>query len=112
MSTNEHMNRQEHAELVRDARALIAAMERGVRRAGAVFATASALTVAAMLADLRPVASVTALVAVLAFMGALVAVCGRITLGDAPAPLDEAATDVARSDPRGSDAAPGTGSNR
>lgn len=112
MSTNEHTSPEEHAALVRDARALIAAMERGVRRTGAVFVIAMFVTVAATALGLDYIASGASVVGVVAFATALIILMARIALGDAPAPLDEATTDVARSAPQGSDAAPETGSSR
>lgn len=108
-------SQQEHAELVRDARALIAGIERLIRRTGAVFVAASVVTVLAMAFDLRNLASIASVVAVLAFMAALVVVVARISLGAVPEPLDEtdAATwPVAGSAPHPAEDGPETGSNR
>jgi VIT1/CCC1 family predicted Fe2+/Mn2+ transporter len=108
-------SQQEHAELVRDARALIAGIERLIRRTGAVFVTASALTILAMAFDLRTLASITSTAAVLAFMAALVVVVARISLGAVPEPLDEpdtATEEVAGSRPNPAEDCPWTGSNR
>lgn len=99
MSTTEQMTPQEHAELVRDANALVNAIETGITRTGFVFVAASVVTIAAQALGLTPVASVIALVATLAFLAALLLVVTRIYLGPAPAPLPEGfetATEVAQ----------------
>ncbi|GAB3175110.1 hypothetical protein GCM10027059_48360 [Myceligenerans halotolerans] len=90
----------EVADLVRDARALVAGVEKGITRIGVVFALAVAATIAAMKANWHMIAEVTALVAVVAFAGVLLGVAFRITLGDPPEPLDDASR-------RGVEAAPG-----
>ncbi|MFE7506538.1 hypothetical protein [Promicromonospora sp. NPDC057488] len=96
MSTTEQMTPAEHAALVRDAITLVNAVETGITRTGAVFASASALTVANLALGLHPVAQVLAAVAALAFLAAVVLVVTRIALGPAPEPLPEVATGVAQ----------------
>lgn len=99
MSTTEQMSPQEHAELVRDAHALINAIETGITRTGLVFAAASVVTIAALALGLTPVAEVVSVIAALAFGAALILVVTRISLGPAPEPLpegSEAATEVAQ----------------
>jgi len=96
MSTTEQMTPAEHAALVRDAITLVNAVETGITRTGAVFASASVLTVANLALGLRPVAQVLAAVAALAFLAAVVLVVTRIALGPAPEPLPEVATGVAQ----------------
>jgi VIT1/CCC1 family predicted Fe2+/Mn2+ transporter len=113
MSTTERMSPQEHAELVRDANALINAIETGISRTGAVYVAASVVTLAALALGLTPVAAVVATVAVLAFAAALLLVVTRISLGPAPEPLPEAATEVAQVAERpATGSAPATSENR
>ncbi|GAB4087021.1 hypothetical protein GCM10028784_36510 [Myceligenerans cantabricum] len=78
------LDQAEAAELIRDARALIAAVETGITRVGILFALAAAATIAAMKADLHVIAEATALIALIAFAAALLGVLFRITLGDPP----------------------------
>lgn len=112
MSTTEQMNPAEHAALVRDAITLVNAVESGITRTGAVFASASALTVANLALGLRPVAEVLAAVAALAFLAAVVLVITSIALGPAPEPLPEVATGVAQVAERpATGSAPATGEN-
>ncbi|WP_129782907.1 hypothetical protein [Promicromonospora panici] len=85
MNRNDTMSPTEYADLVRDARALVAAVERGVRRTGAVFVATMGLTVAGTALGLDLVASLAAVVAVTAFTAALVLLMARIALGPAPA---------------------------
>lgn len=99
MSTTEQMDPQEYAALVRDANALVNAIETGITRTGFVFVAASVVTIAALALGLTPVASVVALVAAAALVAALLLVVTRIYLGPAPEPLPgghEAATGVAQ----------------
>ena len=58
MNQDDNLSPTEYAELVRDARQLVAAVERAVRRTGAVFVTASGIAVAGMALGLDLVASV------------------------------------------------------
>ncbi|GAA2242847.1 hypothetical protein GCM10010413_51940 [Promicromonospora sukumoe] len=98
-TTTEQMDPQEYAALVRDANALVNAIETGITRTGFVFVSASALTVAHLAFGLAPVAQVLAAVAALAFLAAVVLVVTRISLGPVPEPLPEgpeAATGVAQ----------------
>ena len=96
MSNHEQMSPAEHAELVRDAVALVNAIETGITRTGFVFVTASALTITALALGLTPVADVFSVVAVLALIAAVILVVTRISLGPAPEPLPEATTGVAQ----------------
>ena len=89
MNRTDTMTPAEHAELVRDARTIIAAVERALTRTTAVFVAASVLTIAAMVLNLLPVASITASVALGAFGLALLLLVARIALGPVP---DEVAT--------------------
>lgn len=85
MNRNDNLSPTEYAELVRDARELVAAVERAVRRTGAVFAATLGLTVAATALGLDLVATIAAVVAVTAFTTALVSLMARIALGPMPA---------------------------
>lgn len=99
MNRNDNLSPTEYAELVRDARQLVAAVERAVRRTGAVFVAALGLTVAATALRVPVVGEVAAVVAVIAFAAALVSLMCRIALGPMPA-------EVATTTPAG--ALPGT----
>jgi VIT1/CCC1 family predicted Fe2+/Mn2+ transporter len=113
MSTTEQMSPQERAELVRDANALIDAIEAGITRTGAVYVAASAVTVAALALGLTPVAGVVAVVAVLALIAAVVLVVARISLGPAPEPLPGTVPEVAQVAERpATGSAPATPENR
>ncbi|MFI2365658.1 hypothetical protein [Promicromonospora sp. NPDC019610] len=85
MNSNDSLSPTEYAELVRDARELVAAVECAVRRTGAVFVASLGVTVAATALGLDLVATLAALVAVTAFVAALVTVMVRISLGPMPA---------------------------
>jgi hypothetical protein len=113
MSTTEQMSPQEHAELVRDANALINAIETGITRTGFLFVGASAVTVAALALGLTLVGSYVAMVAALALIAAVILVATRIYLGPAPQPLPEATTGVAQVAKRpATGSAPATPENR
>ncbi|WP_129787732.1 hypothetical protein [Promicromonospora panici] len=105
MNRNDNLSPTEYAALVRDARALVAAVERGVRRTGAVFAVTMGLTVAGTALGLDLVASLAAVVAVTAFTAALVLLVARIALGPAP-------TEVGVTTPAGLIEHPANGSGR
>ncbi|MFI2366602.1 hypothetical protein [Promicromonospora sp. NPDC019610] len=99
MSTTEQMDPQEYAALVRNANALVNAIETSITRTGFVFVAASVATIGALALDLTPLASILALVATAALVAALLLVVTRIYLGPAPEPLSEgheAATEVAQ----------------
>ncbi|GAB4087053.1 hypothetical protein GCM10028784_36830 [Myceligenerans cantabricum] len=85
MNSNDNLSPTEYAELVRDARELVAAVELAVRRTGAVFVVALGVTVASKALGLDLVATIAAVVAVIAFTATLVTVMCRIALGPAPA---------------------------
>ncbi|GAB4084089.1 hypothetical protein GCM10028784_07190 [Myceligenerans cantabricum] len=87
------------AELVRDARALVAGIETGISSAGALFALAAAATIAAMKAHLHTLAAVAALLAVVAFAAVLLGVLFRIALGDPPEGDDQGAASWPDQDP-------------
>lgn len=106
----ETMSPDEYAELVRDARTLVAAVERAVRRTGAVFAVALGLTVAATALGLDLVATLAAVVAVIAFTAALVSLMARIALGPVPAEVAPAASSGAVEAPQIGSARAATGS--
>ncbi|GAB3172379.1 hypothetical protein GCM10027059_41980 [Myceligenerans halotolerans] len=103
----------EAAELIRDARALVAGVEKGISYVGVLFALTVAATIAAMKADLRIIAAVAALLAVVAFAAALLGILFRITLGDPPAPAAEAApaTPAPVAEPPATSSAATTGEN-
>lgn len=88
----ETMSPAEYAELARDARELVTAVERATRCTGAVFVAALGLTIAATALGLPVVGEVTAVVAVAAFTAALVMLMARIGLGPMP---PEATADTA-----------------
>ncbi|MBO0609377.1 hypothetical protein [Myceligenerans salitolerans] len=79
----------EAAELARDARALVAGVETGIRAAGVAFALAAAATLAAMKADLHGLATIAALLALTSFAAVLTGVLFRIALGDPPEAPDD-----------------------
>ena len=110
MNSNDNLSPTEYAELVHDARELVAAVERAVRRTGAVFAVALGVTVAATALGLDLVASLAAVVAVIAFTAALVSLMCRIALG--PVPAEVAATTPAEAPPSAANGSgrPATGS--
>lgn len=85
MNRNDNLSPTEYAELVRDARELVAAVERAIRRTGAVFVVTMGLTVAATALGLELVAPLAAVVAVIAFAAALISLMVRIALGPMPA---------------------------
>lgn len=97
MNRNDNLSLTEYAELVRDARELVAAVERAVRRTGTVFVVTMGLTVAATALGLDLVASLAAVVAVIAFTAALVSLMARIAIG--PMPAKVAATTPAEAPP-------------
>lgn len=109
MNHTDTMTPTEYAELVRDARAIVAAMERALRRTGAVFAVASVLTVAAVVLRLELAASITSVIAAGAFGAAVLLLVARLALGDAPGDADPAPVWVVESVADGS-ARPATGS--
>lgn len=100
MNRNDNLSPSEYADLVHDARELVAAVERAVRRTGAVFVVTMGLTVAATALGLDLVASLAAVVAVIAFTAALVSLMARIAIGPMPA-------EVATTTPRRGPAEPG-----
>lgn len=110
MNRNDNLSPNEYAELVRDARQLVAAVERAVRRTGTVFAVALGLTVAATALGLDLVATLAAVVAVIAFTAALVSLMARIALG--PMPTEVATTTPAEAlpSPANGSGGPATGS--
>jgi hypothetical protein len=85
VNRNDNLSPTEYAELVRDARELVAAVERAVRRTGTVFVAAMGLAVAATALGLDLIASLAAVVAVIAFTAALVSLMARIAIGPMPA---------------------------
>ncbi|WP_275001238.1 hypothetical protein [Promicromonospora iranensis] len=91
MNRNDTMTPQEYAGLVRDARELAAAVERAVRRTGAVFVVTMGVTVASTALGLDLVASLAAVVAVASLAVALVSLVARIALGPMPAEVTHAA---------------------
>lgn len=111
MNRTDTMTPAEHAELVRDARTIITAVERALQRTTAVFVAASVLTIAAMVLNLLPVASVTSAIALGAFGLALLLLVTRVALGPVP---DEVATTTpvqAPADPATGSGSPATGSS-
>lgn len=85
MNRNDNLSSAEYAELVHAARELVAAVERAVRRCGAVFVIATGGAVAGTALGLDLVASLAAVVAVIAFTAALISLMARIALGPMPA---------------------------
>lgn len=85
MNQNDNLSPQEYSDLVRDARELVAAVERAGRRTGVVFVVTMGLTVAATALGLDLIASLTAVIAVIAFTAALVSLMARIAIGPMPA---------------------------
>lgn len=85
MNENDNLSPAEYAELARDARAVVAAVERAVRRTTAVFVVALGLTVAASALGLDLAATIAAALTVTAFTAALVTLMIRIALGAPPA---------------------------
>ncbi|WP_454858437.1 hypothetical protein [Promicromonospora soli] len=110
MNSNDNLSPTEYAELVRDARELVAAVERAVRRTGAVFVVTMGLTVAATALGLDLVASITAVVAVIAFAATLISLMARIAIG--PMPAEVATTTPTEAPPSlaNGSAGPATGS--
>ncbi|MEU4364376.1 hypothetical protein [Promicromonospora sp. NPDC023987] len=110
MNRNDNLSPTEYAELVRDARQLVTAVERAIRRTGAVFAVTMGLTVAGSALGLDLIASLAAVVAVTAFTAALVTIMCRLTLG--PMPDEVATTTPAEASPglANGSARPATGS--
>lgn len=104
-TSTEDMSPAEYAELVRDARELVTAVERATRRTGAVFVATLGLTVAATALGLPVVGEVAAVVAVIAFTVALVMLMARIALGPMPA-------EVAHTTPAEAPPSPANGSAR
>jgi hypothetical protein len=105
VNRNDNLSPTEYAELVRDARQLVAAVERAVRRTGVVFVAAMGLTVAGTALGLDLVATLAALVAVTALTAALISLMARIAIG--PMPAEVATTTPAEAPP-----SPATGSGR
>lgn len=110
MNQNDDMTPQEYADLVRDARALVAGMERATRRTATVFVIAMGATIAATALDLDPIASFSSVIAVLAFASALILLMARIALGPAPAEVATTTPAGALSSPANGSAGPATGS--
>jgi membrane glycosyltransferase len=110
VNSNDNLSPTETAELIRDARQLVAAVERAVRRTGAVFIAAMGLTVAGAALELDLVASLAAIVTVAAFAAALVTLMARIALG--PMPADVATTTPTEAPPGAANGSgtPATGS--
>jgi membrane glycosyltransferase len=110
VNRNDNLSPTEYAELVRDARELVAAVERAVRRAGIVFVVTMGLTVAATALGLDLIASLAAVVAVIAFTAALVSLMVRIAIG--PMPAEVATTTPAEALPSAANGSggPATGS--
>lgn len=99
-TSTEGMSPAEYAELVGQARELVTAVERAIRRTGAVFVTALGLTIAATALGLDLVATLAAALAVTALAAALVTVIARIALGPMP---PEVAPDARNTPPSASD---------
>ncbi|GAA4692093.1 hypothetical protein APR04_005774 [Promicromonospora umidemergens] len=112
MNSNDNLSPTEYADLVRDARQLVAAVERAIRRTGAVFVAAIGLTVAATALGLDLVASLAAVVAVTAFTAALVSLMARIALGPMPAEVATTTPAEALPIPANGSGRPATGSGR
>ncbi|MFC8797893.1 hypothetical protein ACFT2C_09170 [Promicromonospora sp. NPDC057138] len=110
MNRNDNLSPTEYAELVRDARQLVAAVERAVRRTGAVFVVTMGLTVAATALGLDVVASLAAVVAVASFAVALVSLMARIALGPMPAEVATTTPAALVEHPANGSAGPATGS--
>ena len=106
----ETMSPAEHAQLVREARELVTAVERATRRTGTVFVTASGIAVAATALGVPVVGEVAAVVAVIAFTAALVTLMARIALGPMPAEVVPAAPSGAVEALQIGSASPATGS--
>lgn len=109
MNSNDNLSPTEYAELVRDARELVVAVERAVRRTGAVFVAAMGLTVAATALRVHVVGEVAAVIAVTAFVAALVSLMVRISLGPMPAEVATTPAEALPSSTNGS-GTPATGS--
>ena len=90
MNEDDTMSPAEYAELVRDARAVVAAVERAVRRTAVVFVVALSVTVATSALGLDLVATIASVIAVIAFTAALLMLMARIALG--PMPVEVAPT--------------------
>ena len=116
MSPEEQMTPQEHAELVRDANALITATETGITRTGFVFVTASTLTIAALALNQRAIGAVVAVVALAALVLATLLVITRVYLGDdieSLTDVSEGASEVAQvAESPATGSAPATPENR
>ncbi|WP_369370760.1 hypothetical protein AB1046_18510 [Promicromonospora sp. Populi] len=110
MNRNDNLSPTEYADLVRDARELIAAVERAIRRTGAVFVVTMALTVAATALGLELVASLAAVVAVTAFTAALVSLMVRIAIGPMPAEVATTTPAALVEHPANGSGGPATGS--
>jgi hypothetical protein len=106
----EAMSPAECAELVRDARELVTAVERATRRTGALFVAALGLTVGSTALNLPVVGEVAAVVAVIAFTVALVMLMARIALGPMPAEVAPTAPSAVVEVPHIGSARPATGS--
>ncbi|MCP2266401.1 hypothetical protein ACFQHV_06540 [Promicromonospora thailandica] len=109
-TSTEGMSPAEYAELVREGRELVAAVERATRRTGAVFVVTMGLTIAATALGLPVVGEVAAVVAVIAFTAALVMLMARIALGPMPAEVGPAAPSGAVAVPQIGSGSPATGS--
>ncbi|MFJ3403455.1 hypothetical protein [Promicromonospora sp. NPDC090134] len=110
MNSNDNLSPTEYADLVRDARELVAAVERAVRRTGTVFVVAMGLTVAATALRVPVVGEVAAVVAVTAFTAALVSLMARIALGPMPAEVAATTPAGALPSPANGSGGPATGS--
>ena len=110
MNRNDNLSPTEYAELVRDARELVAAVERAIRRTGAVFVIAAGGAVAGTALGLDLVASLAAVVAVIAFAAALISLMVRIALGPMPAEVAETTPADVVEHPSTGSAGPATGS--
>ncbi|MEV0891425.1 hypothetical protein [Promicromonospora sp. NPDC050262] len=109
-TSTETMSPAEYAELVRDARELVTAVERAVRRTGAVFVAAMGLTMAATALRVPVVGEVAAVVAVIAFTAALLTLVCRIAIGTMPAEVAAAAPAEVLPSPANGSGRPATGS--
>lgn len=106
----ERMSPAEYAELVRDARAIVAAVERGTRRTAAVFVLTLGATVGASALGWDLAATLTCVVAVIAFTVSLLLLMARIALGAPPAEVADTTPAGPVENPANGSGGPATGS--